>query len=229
MKKLIFIFFIVAMAIGGLFAENLYESFGGAFPPAGWSIINGLSAPTWERTSAFGHSNSGCAYTSSYGTSYIFYDDWLITPQLIPKPGASTFSFYSLNNSTLNPVFSLKLSTTTNAKESFATTIAANVTTSHSWTQYTYNLSAWNGQNIYLAFHDLYTYDDWDQIHEPNGDIFTLMTYRDRNWLVSRALNPETSIRSIGRIALPVLGLCKAPKNKAGSMLLNPVLSAIMP
>ncbi len=169
MKKLIFIFFIVAMAIGGLFAENLYESFGGAFPPAGWSIINGLSAPTWERTSAFGHSNSGCAYTSSYGTSYIFYDDWLITPQLIPKPGASTFSFYSLNNSTLNPVFSLKLSTTTNAKESFATTIAANVTTSHSWTQYTYNLSAWNGQNIYLAFHDLYTYDDWDQIHEPNG------------------------------------------------------------
>ncbi len=160
MKKTIFLL-VLLMAMGVLFATTLNESFESpTFPPPGWGIVNGGDGRTWQRTymENTGHTGYGCA---TIETSNIYvHDDWLITPQLTPMSGSSTFSFWArtlfINSYYPAEQFNVKLSISTNDISAMTYVLASNVTTSTSYAQYSYDLSPYIGQNVHVAIQALY-------------------------------------------------------------------------
>jgi hypothetical protein len=155
MRQLI-LFVALLCIVGALYATPLSESFSGnAFPPAGWSVINGGDANTWFRLSHVQAHTSVCA-AIDYSTSA--HNDWLISPQLSPSTGDATFSFWAANvNSSYLDRYNVKLSTTSNNMEDFTVTLAANIAPAYNWAQYSYSLSAYAGQTVYVAIQAIST------------------------------------------------------------------------
>ena len=147
---------LVLLMSSALLATALSESFTGAsFPPPGWKIINGGDANTWFRLSNAQAHTSMCA-AIDYSTSA--HNDWLISPQLSPSIGDATFSFWAANvNSTYLDRYNVKLSTTSNNMEDFTVTLAANIAPAYNWAQYSYSLSAYAGQTVYVAIQAIST------------------------------------------------------------------------
>jgi hypothetical protein len=138
---------------------SLNEGFETAsFPPTGWTRINGGDANTWVSSTSTPHSGVNCARITYSATAH---NDWLITPQLLPGPGNNTISFWAKNYS-LSYIdrFNVKLSTTGKNEADFTVTLASNIGPGTAWTQYSYNLSAYNGQAVYVAVQAIST-DQW--------------------------------------------------------------------
>ncbi|HOV16738.1 MAG TPA: choice-of-anchor J domain-containing protein [Candidatus Cloacimonadota bacterium] len=149
MKKILF-FTLLFFAFSANFATALNESFEGAtFPPSDWSIFNYGDANTWQRSSAASHTG---LYCSSITFSLAAHDDWLITPKLCPQAGSNVLSFWAKNySSSYIEQFNVKLSVTDNQLSSFTVTLASNISPPTDWMNYNFNLSAYNGMNIYVA------------------------------------------------------------------------------
>ncbi len=119
--------------------------------PSDWTVIdNDADGNQWLRYSDDAHDGSvsmGVQYNSSGN------DDWLITPQLTLTENSSvSFSFWarSLSASWLED-FNVLLSTSGNSISDFTTTLESMTSTPYNWTEYSYDLSAYSGQTIYLA------------------------------------------------------------------------------
>lgn len=149
MKKLM-ILLIALMAIGSIFAVALNESFDGAtFPPLGWTVTNGGDANAWIQASGYARTGT---YSAGINYGATAHDDWLITPKLAPAAGNTVLSFWARNRSaSYIDQFNVKLSTTTSATSSFTTTLASNVGPGITYTEYTYDLAAYVGQQVYVA------------------------------------------------------------------------------
>ena len=130
---------------------NLNEGFEGiTFPPAGWRVINMGDANQWVRNTSGPRTGTACA-TISF-SSAAAHNDWLITPALLPASGNSTFSFYAKNGLSSYPEqFNVLLSTTGNNAADFTVTLATGVTPTALYSQYSYDLSAYVGQVVYVA------------------------------------------------------------------------------
>lgn len=94
-------------------------------------------------------------HTGTYSADIIFNadgnDDWLITPKLIVSFG-DTFSFWARSrNASLLEDFQVLVSITTAFPDSFHDTLATVIGVPVNYTYYTYNLSAFAGQDVYLA------------------------------------------------------------------------------
>ncbi|MBZ0242250.1 MAG: choice-of-anchor J domain-containing protein, partial [Bacteroidales bacterium] len=129
---------------------NLSEGFEDAvFPPEGWKVINAGDANTWIRytsSAIAGSASASIAYSSTA------HNDWLIAPRVVPQAGNSDFSFWAKNgSSSWIDRFNVKLSTTGTEQADFTVTLAANVGPPTTATLYTYDLSAYNGQPVYVA------------------------------------------------------------------------------
>lgn len=152
-------------------AASLNESFEGeTFPPAGWTVINGGGPGTWERSTEHPHTGNACA---KINFNSVAHNDWLITPGLIPAPGNATFSFYARNGAEyLLERFNVKLSTTGTNEADFTVTLASNVEPPpYVYTNYTYDLSAYNGQTVYVAIQAIsqdLLYFNIDDVTGPN-------------------------------------------------------------
>jgi hypothetical protein len=114
--------------------------------------------PGWTVIDADGQGNTW-AY-QSYGYMRVTYEssaheDYLITPQFTVTSGTSDRLSLDARNfsSSFVDEFDILLSTTGNAAADFTTVIASNLApSSTSWDSYTYDLSAYNGQTVYIAF-----------------------------------------------------------------------------
>ena len=132
-------------------SETFSESFEGeTFPPDGWALINNGGPKTWERVALSGHTSSYVARIAYEATTH---DDWLITPALQPLAGSSTLAFWSKNESvdTYFEKLNVMLSTTGSNKEDFTVTLASDIIPPTAFTQYSYDLSAYIGQVVYVA------------------------------------------------------------------------------
>ncbi|HQO50194.1 MAG TPA: choice-of-anchor J domain-containing protein, partial [Bacteroidales bacterium] len=129
---------------------NLNEGFEGTtFPPLGWKVINGGDANTWVRYATTPITGTASA-AITYGATA--HNDWLITPQLAPSADNYTISFKAKNQSTSYiELFNVKLSTTENNEADFTVTLAENVGPGTTATDYSYDLSAYIGQNVYIG------------------------------------------------------------------------------
>ena len=74
--------------------DLIFESFEGAFPPDGWSIMTTGITYTWEQTDAMANSGMYSAFVA-YGSTGEFQDEWLVLPAMDFSAGvAPMFEFY---------------------------------------------------------------------------------------------------------------------------------------
>jgi uncharacterized repeat protein (TIGR02543 family) len=189
---------------------NLIEGFEGTiFPPDGWRVINGGGANTWARfttTPITGTASASILYNATA------HNDWLITPPLVPVDGNNTISFWAKNHSaSYIERFNVMLSTTGNDEVDFTVTLEANVGPGTAPTQYTYDLSAYNGQIVYVAIQAI-SADMWrlyvddfsgPAIYVPPTDL--VVTGLNKQYTqypasqLSNAFYMSTRVRNIGQ------------------------------
>jgi len=131
--------------------------------PATWSVINGGDANTWEVSTPGdgGTANTGTNVARIY-FSAAAHDDYLVTQQFTVTANTSerlTLAYRHRSNTFPEP-FDILLSTTTATAADFTNTIATAVAPSTTWQSMSYDLSAYIGQTVYIAFYSSTT-DQW--------------------------------------------------------------------
>jgi hypothetical protein len=129
---------------------KLDEGFEGGSIPTNWTIHDAnADNMVWR---AFEHANAHTGNWFAFVDSYTNNgNDWLVTPQLSIDAG-DILTFYTrawFGTENLN----VRLSTSGTAIADFTVTLEAITGIGDAWTQYTYDLSAYAGQDIHLAFH----------------------------------------------------------------------------
>lgn len=169
-KKLLLALLAIPLIANAQFFQNFDA---GTTLPTGWTALNGGDANTWSIVNYTGGSISAYSgtNTASIGYSSAAHSDYLVTPAITVTAGTSDFlSFYARSRDPQYPeTISVKISTTTPTAAAFTTTLAASVAPASgaNFYRYTYNLSAYVGQTIYIGFYSATTdmfYFDLDDI-----------------------------------------------------------------
>ena len=151
MKKLILAAFsILMLGVVNVKAQTLDEGFDvfGSFPPNDWTIYDYSGSHVWIQSGGDSYNGAYSARLSGNGSTN---DDWLITPKLEISSATDSISFFGrLTSATSTHSLNVKVSTTGKDTASFTTTLA-NITPGTTWTEFAYSLSAYNGQDIYVA------------------------------------------------------------------------------
>jgi hypothetical protein len=148
---------------------SLFESFEGAFLPDGWVKVNPDGGSGWaqiaDATSPLPGWQGGTMTVPPSGGSYAAYctwntggsssnDQWLITPPLDIVDG-DVLSFWLYYYSSYTDYMELLLSTTDDDISSFNVTLDTwDFSSTTDWTEYTYDLSDYDGQTVYIAFRE---------------------------------------------------------------------------
>lgn len=144
---------------GSAWGDQLNEGFEGTtFPPDGWKVETTKGTKSWASSSTKHNSGSKSAY-ANYGPS-TGNDTYLITPQLAPADGESLSFWFYAQYTNYQTTIQVEVSTTDNEVASFGTVLETYVscstgdnTFSTLWKNFTIDLSAYKGQDIYIAFH----------------------------------------------------------------------------
>jgi len=131
---------------------TLDTGFEKGYIPGSWKVINNNSdSYQWEAYKATIGSHSG-DWIVRVQTHSAALDDWLITPRLKPVDGHNILSFYYMSYSDSYPEdFNVKLSTTGNTISDFTINLGSVSNAPIEWTEFEYDLSAYNGKSIYIA------------------------------------------------------------------------------
>ncbi|PKP20129.1 MAG: hypothetical protein CVU05_09800, partial [Bacteroidetes bacterium HGW-Bacteroidetes-21] len=141
------------------FNPIISEDFEGTtFPPTGWLVtdVDGANS-TWASSTAYNHSFNGSKSAAHVYTTTPLQNGYLITSQITAVPAGASLSFWSYNEypayygATYQGVNAVLISTTGTAPANF-TQIWSPATVTASWVQTVLSLSAYAGQNIYIAF-----------------------------------------------------------------------------
>ena len=129
------------------------EDFEGDNVPDCWTIINGGDSNTWFLYNSTTYAHSGSKSMRISYDSNTAHDDYLITPKFtVTEHVSDIISFWAINySSTYMEEFDVLVSTTGNTTADFTDVLATAVTPPTSYAQYTYDLSAYLGQDIYFA------------------------------------------------------------------------------
>jgi len=133
-------------------AGILYEDFTGTtFPPAGWLAFNNDGGTSnWVRSTSK-YNSAPASAMSSYESSGIRNNDWLISPKVTVATGDSIIFFMSIQSSSYPETMVLKVGSLPDPNGSW-TTIDSITTNLTPWQRKAYSLSAFAGQNVYIAF-----------------------------------------------------------------------------
>ncbi len=170
MKKLIILIFLVLTSISiNAQVTKLFESFETSVPPAGWRAINVTGANVWNRvvaplTASFGTNNA------KHGSAVAFInyqaptgEDWLITSRINGIASGDSVVFWIIKQFSDGPYpydsLLVRVSTTDSNQASF-TQYAGKIcvdclpvgTTELIWRRFSFPLTTWAGQNIFLSF-----------------------------------------------------------------------------
>lgn len=161
MKKITLLFLLFIGSITSSFGQ-FTEGFDAGIPGT-WTVINGGDANTWVQFSTAPWIIEG---TSSATITYsaTAHDDYLITPAITVAAGVNDrFTFWARSYDPDYPEeFDLVISTTTPTAAAFTTVVETVAPDSNNttYTEYTYDLSAYVGQTIYIGMHSTTT-DKW--------------------------------------------------------------------
>lgn len=146
------------------FAFQGYSQFSDSFEAgilSSWTVINGGDTnewEAWEDDSMPMNAHSG-SHVVKISYSSDAHDDYLITPQFTVTAATNQLSLWASNVSDDYPEnFDILVSTTGTSPANFGGIITSAVTPpTQVWQKYTYNLSAYLGQTVYIAFHSTTT------------------------------------------------------------------------
>lgn len=168
MKKLIMLL-IALMAFSAVFAVVINEGFEGAtFPPADWTRVG----TSWARSTTYPYTGVASARVGWSSGQY-----WLIAPKLRPAPGANTLTFWYRDHDSssgwdyTNEYTYVKISTASNSTTDFTTTVWTGdyATFTLTYQQASIDLSAYNGMDIWVAFHHVATGGNYRYIDDFTG------------------------------------------------------------
>jgi len=165
-------FIVVAMLciMASMFAVLLNEGFEGTtFPPEEWQTAGNA----WQRYTSYYHTGTACVKSGYSPTG----DWWLITPRLTPQAGANTLTFWYRDYSSstgwdyVDEYTYVMVSTTNTAIGSFTQTVWTGdyLQFTETWQQASVDLSAYNGQNIYIAFKSIHTGGNYRMVDDVTG------------------------------------------------------------
>jgi Cleaved Adhesin Domain/Secretion system C-terminal sorting domain len=134
----------------------LYEGFEGGIPAAFGNIDDDADGFQFETFSLKTYTGDSCLSSASYdnGTSTALTpDNYLVLPQMTPRAGNNKFTYFVTSQDPLYPAekYSIMVSTTDAAVASFTTVAFTEVLVDTVWQARAVDLSAYNGQNIYVA------------------------------------------------------------------------------
>ena len=198
MKKLLLFF----MSFFTIFSYSQFEGFEGAtFPPTGWTRFdNGIGlAQQWNETTsaALVYAGSKAAFLNREDVVSGSAEDWLVTSQmLIPANGQLRFYTKLTQAGDQGSSYTIRVSTTSQTNTATFTTVrtwselqimddddlgdsGSTLAQQSTYIQKKVNLSAYAGQNVYIAF--VMTNDNGDRWAVDNVNI-------DQQCLVSTAL-----------------------------------------
>lgn len=116
-----------------------------------FTVINGGDPNGFEWNSFGGNLGPGCARIHWSATAH---DDYLILPQITNVQTQTILSFWYKHQSDSYPeIFDVVLSTTGNAAPDFTVILAQNVSATTAYQEFTYDLSDYVGQDIYVGIH----------------------------------------------------------------------------
>ncbi len=190
-----------------------FEGFEGiSFPPANWTILdNDGDGFFWEQYIETGaaHTGSKCAASASFinNIGVLTPDNWLITPAIqLPSTDANDYMYLRYFVAAQDPSwpqehYAVMISNTDTQLSSF-TNIFNETLSSGNWIERTVNLSAYEGQTIYIAFRhynvtDMFYIkldDVWVGNTTSESDLTVSLTGNRLNANYPNPFNPETSI-----------------------------------
>lgn len=142
----------VSTSAGPLKLDEGFE--GSTFPPTGWSTIHVLGTSTWVSSTSYFHSGAQSAFIT-YETAGA--ENWLVTKKVTGISATDSLVFWWKNAfSSAYPPDSviIRVSTTDSLQASFTNVVARldGSTMPYTWTRFAYSLSAFSGQNVFIAF-----------------------------------------------------------------------------
>ena len=150
MKKitLLFLLLTLSFSIHAQFTEGFESGI-----PDDWTVINNGGANGWvQNTAPNGGALEGDAVASiTYNSSA--HDDYLITPAIAVSVGVNeslAFNVKSRSASFLE-AYEVLLSTTDTSEAAFSVVLQASSDAPNAWTKIVFDLSAYDGQTVYVA------------------------------------------------------------------------------
>lgn len=137
------------------------EGFEANFSPDCWSMndVDGDGYNWYLNTTAYPHSGLACASSASWNSVALTPDNYLITPQFNINAANLQLKYWVAAQDPDYPAenYSVLVSTTGTAPANFTEVFTEILTADTTWAERTVSLSAYNGQNIYIAFrhHDV--------------------------------------------------------------------------
>ncbi len=130
-----------------------------------WTIYKEGDDESWEwgienphDNSADLNAHSGAYAVVAYSDDSIHADSWLVSPQ-IQFPTQTTLKFWVMRSTydDAKDEYEVRLSTTGNAIEDFTTVLKEKAAANSTWTEVSIDLSAYDGQQCYIAIRHDYT------------------------------------------------------------------------
>lgn len=149
------------MLAGSVSAQEMLDgSFAGSFPPKDWNRENATGSKVWS--AAWGGGADGGNYaTLSAQNAGTMNDAWIVTPQVCPSAESRKLVFFTKKAAadTSGMALSVYVSATGNSMADFTEPALLSLLNtkeqqdfSLAWTADTLDLSAYQGQNIFVAF-----------------------------------------------------------------------------
>ncbi|MGB2979816.1 MAG: choice-of-anchor J domain-containing protein, partial [Candidatus Zixiibacteriota bacterium] len=133
-------------------AGPLNEGFEGTYPPDGWLVVNNDGGSNqWSQTSVYAHTGT-YSTRCRYETSSLANDDWLITPKLSVVANDTLTFWYRTYSASYQETVEVRLSTTTSSLDQFTNVLWATQVATSTWTEMKFDLTAFAGQEVFIAF-----------------------------------------------------------------------------
>lgn len=153
MKKLILAAFsIMMLGVVNVKAQTLNESFEGTFPPNDWTFYNYANTSSEWSQNTFSPV-AGFLVARLPGSSWQDHDDWMIPPKLSITSTTDSLHFFARKNGGGTPTHSIDVKVSTTGKDTASFTTTLGTISPEGWLRYSFDLSAYNGQDIYVALH----------------------------------------------------------------------------
>jgi len=183
------------VATAGAFEQSFTDTL---FPPAGWTSINADSGVRyWQRMDLGTRTPPGCAYCGWEGY-YLRNNDWLIAPQCSVVTGDRVSFWCRAQDDAYRESLEVWISTGPPYVPSFSRLDALG-TNSTAYSYHEYDLSAYAGQKVFLAF----AYRSWNKYGLMVDDVSGPAEWNPvHDVSVTRVLAPFGSMR-LGRTVRP--------------------------
>ena len=211
------------MLAGSVSAQGMLDgSFTGNFPPKDWNLANAIGSKSWSV--AWGGGADGGNHTTLYAQNAgTMNDAWIVSPQICPSAENYKLVFFTKKAAadTSDMTLSVYVSATGNSMADFTEPALLSLLNtkeqqdfSLAWTADTLDLSAYQGQNIFVAFR---AQNNSVQVYLDEISGLPLSSFDNDFRVNSLAMNPD-NILFAGGEAVTLWSLVENRVNKEASV-----------